>query len=376
MVDKIENPKPTDEPRMTFDYSKIVEELSGMHMQLMSRCHDYLSHPKHGVFMTADLKYAYSIVSVHPVDQKYFAFFTPGMGQLQPTRMQQSSMTASFIMSELMCRAFGAIPKPNPEPSLIQGANPDEPPPISFYQDDIFSGQPNFHTSFAFLRDHFFPRIEWSRLRLSFKKLYLFQDSVQALGIQHLIGGKIQILPSRIKKIMKFPVPLDPTGVRAFLGTIGITHRWIPNYSELSRPLSRLTGKVNWKWDFAEQLSFEILEVKSTTLAAMHGHDPGLTTHFYTDASGFAAGLVITQFHMEETRGLTTEVPILYDSFTFVVTQQKYPTYKRELCALVHFVTKYDYFCKNSRIPTIVHTDHKLLTHFLKSDAHEGIYGH
>lgn len=53
----------------------------------------------------------------------------------------------------------------------------------------------------------------------------------------------------------------------------------------------------------------------------MHGHDPGLTTHFYTDASGFAARLVITQFRTEETKRLTTEVPILYDSFTFVVTQ-------------------------------------------------------
>ena len=147
------------------------------------------------------------------------------MGQLQPTRMQQGSMTASFTMSELMCRAFGAIPKPNPEPSLIQGANPDEPPSILFYQDDIFGGQPDFHTSFVFLRDHFFPWIKWARLRLSFKKLYLFQDSVRALGVQHLIGGKIQILPSRIEKIIKFPVPLDSTRVQAFLGTIGITHR-------------------------------------------------------------------------------------------------------------------------------------------------------
>ena len=68
MIDKIENPKPTDKPRMTFDYSKIVEKLPGMHMQLISGCYDYLSHSKHGVFMTANLKYAYSIVSVHPAD--------------------------------------------------------------------------------------------------------------------------------------------------------------------------------------------------------------------------------------------------------------------------------------------------------------------
>lgn len=81
MVDKIENPKPTDEPRMTFDYSKVVEELPGVHMQLMGNYHDYLSNPKQGYYMTADLKYGYSLVLIHPEDRKFFAFTIPDMGQ-------------------------------------------------------------------------------------------------------------------------------------------------------------------------------------------------------------------------------------------------------------------------------------------------------
>ena len=70
------------------------------------------------------------------------------------------------------------------------------------------------------------------------------------------------------------------------------------------------------------------------------------------------------------------EVPIAYDSFTFASTRRKYPTYKRELYAVVTFVNKYDYLCKHPYYPAVVHTDHKPLTYFLSSDLHEGIYGH
>ena len=34
MVDKVEDPRPTDEPRMTFDYSRVPELLPGSHLEL------------------------------------------------------------------------------------------------------------------------------------------------------------------------------------------------------------------------------------------------------------------------------------------------------------------------------------------------------
>lgn len=107
----------------------------------------------------------------------------------------------------------------------------------------------------------------------------------------------------------------------------------------------------------------------------MYGYDPSLPVHFYTDASGFAGRLAITQFRFHERNKNDLEVPIAYDSFIFTGTQQRYATYKQELCALTKFVLKYDYFCKHPRNTAIIHTDHKPLTYFLESGAHEGIYG-
>ena len=43
---------------------------------------------------------------------------------------------------------------------------------------------------------------------------------------------------------------------------------------------------------------------------------------------------------------------------------------------MVKFTYKYNYLCKHPYNTTVIHTDHCPLVHFLKSDMHEGIYGH
>ncbi len=77
--------------------------------------------------------------------------------------------------------------------------------------------------------NHFLPRVEWAKLCLSFRKLKLFYDSIKALGVTHRVGGLIEVLEDRVRRIIEWPVPEDQTAVRAFLGTIGITRRWVKN---------------------------------------------------------------------------------------------------------------------------------------------------
>ena len=115
----------------------------------------------------------------------------------------------------------------------------------------------------------------------------------------------------------------------------------------------------------------------------MNGIDLTLIFHFYCDAFEYAAELAITQIQMKHLKNsmLTTEdgseeVPIVYDSFVFNKTQRKYSIYKKKLCVIVKFAVKYDYFCKHSNNTTIIHIDHRSLTHFLFSNSHEGIYDH
>ena len=108
-----------------------------------------------------------------------------------------------------------------------------------------------------------------------------------------------------------------------------------------------------------------------------------LAFHFYCDASEYVAELTITQIQMKHLKNLkltsendSKKVSIIYDSFAFNKTQKKYFTYKKKLCAIVKFTIKYDYLCKHSNNITIIHIDHRSLTHFLFSDSHERIYDH
>jgi len=67
---------------------------------------------------------------------------------------------------------------------------------------DFFGGFQNFEEQYQFLRHHFLPWIEWAKLKLSCKKLKLFERSIKALGVTHTIGGFIQVLEDRIEKIV------------------------------------------------------------------------------------------------------------------------------------------------------------------------------
>lgn len=122
-----------------------------------------------------------------------------------------------------------------------------------------------------------------------------------------------------------------------------------------------------WKWDALEALAFELLREQATKAVTMHGHAFDLPVEMYSDASGFGGGCVIVQVRDK------IPYPILYDSFLFTKTQRNYSTYKRELCAVVEFCRRHRYYFQ-SILTSVIFTDHKLLTWFLTSTNHEGIY--
>jgi hypothetical protein len=115
--------------------------------------------------------------------------------------------------------------------------------------------------------------------------------------------------------------------------------------------------------------------VKAIIRSAMHGINLNDEVHFYIDSFTYAADMTVTQFRLDHAERIV-KVSIMYDSFLLSFSRRKYLTYKKKLYALIIFVVKYDYFCKHSYKPAIIHIDHRSFTHFLASDAHEKIYDH
>lgn len=201
-------------------------------------------------------------------------------------------------------------------------------------------------------------------------------NKIKALDVKHYVEGKLHVLSSQVETIAKWPESKNVKGVWEFLRAIRITHWWVKNFTEIVRLLNCLTDNVLWRWTQLKQLSFEILQIKCVTKVAMHGIDWSLVIHVYTDASGFTEGLVITQFQVVEGFKKSVKVSIIYDALTFSITEQKYQIYKWELCAMMKFIFKFQYLLCTSDCQVIIHTDHKLLIHFLNSSLHDRIYDH
>lgn len=65
-------PKPEQiEPRLTFNYHYVWEDIPGNHMELAAKVHTFLSDPRHGTYCYVDLKHAYWVIPVHPLDKHY-----------------------------------------------------------------------------------------------------------------------------------------------------------------------------------------------------------------------------------------------------------------------------------------------------------------
>ena len=369
-----------DESRVILNYSKVLELLLETHLELSFKVHDNLSNSRHQCFLIANLKHVYLIINLHSDDRHYFIFIIFEIDQLQLTRMQQESKSTKFIMTELIYRAFEVLSFSIKKLFLLHSIDLNHQSMFTFYINDFFEDFKNFDEQYEFLRTHFLFWVEWAKLRLSFKKLKLFQTKIRVLDVIHHIDDKIRILKERVARIARWSTFVDAFEIRDFLSVVKIIKRWVRNFVELARSLTRLIDKVNWKWLLTKKLSFEILKIKCTAKISMHEIDLRLKVHFYIDVFEFEADLVITQFQFLDTIDINenkiVKILIIYDSFIFAITRRKYSIYKRELYVMIFFVTKYDYLCKHSYFSAIVHIDHKSLIHFLSSNLHEDIYDH
>jgi len=74
IVNKVENPKPSDEPRITFNYSRVYKDLPSYHLELSSKVYNHLSNLRYSYLFSANLKYAYLTIPLYYKDRYYFSF--------------------------------------------------------------------------------------------------------------------------------------------------------------------------------------------------------------------------------------------------------------------------------------------------------------
>ena len=185
-----------------------------------------------------------------------------------------------------------------------------------------------------------------------------FEREVEYLG--HVIGRDgIKKAPSFMDKVKKFPRPETVRQLREFLGLANFQRKFVPNFSEVQKPLSVETGgrgKKRLRWTAEMDAAFiEIKKriVEDVTLAFPDYGEGGHPLELYVDASGVGAGACLAQRQNEEI------VIIAYASTTFSPAEYHYSTIERELAALRWGVKALRPFIIGTEF--ILHTDHQPL---------------
>ena len=292
-------------------------------------------------FSTLDLASGYWQVSIAPEDREKTAFST-GSGLHQFRVMAMGLKNASGTFQRLMELVLAGM---DATTCLV-------------YLDDIVLFNRSEDDHLGTLRD-VFQRIREAGLKLKPKKCVLARKEVTFLGHRVSKGG-VKPDPRNIEKVLSWKEPTTSDEMCSFLGLCGYYARFIEHYTEVSRPLrmaSQTPGKL--KWTVEMRVSFDRLKraLSSPPLLAL----PTFRGTFvlYTDACNTSVGAVLTE------RVDGDERVIAYDSKVLSKAETRWPTYDKELWAVVHAVRRFRQYTVGA--PFLVVTDHRPLANIPKS---------
>uniref|UniRef100_A0A151UFQ3 Retrovirus-related Pol polyprotein from transposon 17.6 n=1 Tax=Cajanus cajan TaxID=3821 RepID=A0A151UFQ3_CAJCA len=179
-------------------------------------------------------------------------------------------------------------------------------------------------------------------------------DNVIFLGFVVSKNG-VHVDPEKIKAIQEWPIPTNISEVRSFHGLESFYRRFVPNFSTLASPLNDLVKKdVVFLWQEKHNLAFQELKQKLTQAPVLALPDFSKTFELECDASGLGIGAVLLQGGH----------PIAYFSEKLHGAALNYPTYDRELYALVRALQTWEHYLVTKEFVT--HSDHESLK-YLKS---------
>lgn len=174
-----------------------------------------------------------------------------------------------------------------------------------------------------------------------------------------------QQIHKRLTKVQQWPTPTNVSEVRQFVGLASYYRRFVKGFATIVQPLHALTKKYA-RFHWTEECDQAFKELKQLlTSAPVLGYplDNGELI-LDTDASDVGIGAVLAQIQNGEERVLA------YGSQRPSMTEQNYCTTRRELLAVVEFVTHFRQYLLG-RIFTVC-TDHNSLRWITKMKEPEG----
>ena len=294
-------------------------------------------------FSTIDLRSAYYHIGLTRESQAKLAFVVPmGKWQFKRTPFGLSQAPAYFqLLIDQVLMGCG---------DFAMG-----------YLDDIivFSRSEEEHLQHL---EEIFKRLRHFYLKMKREKSSFFKKHIQYLG--HLVSEQgFEPLPEKLEAIRSMPHPKTPKEVKQFLGLIGYYQKFIPRFSDLSRPLTHLT-RHDSKFDWTPQCqkSFNHLRELLLEYPILRYPDPKKGYTVFTDASGIGWSGVLTQEYPDE-KGRIKHHPICYVSGQFRGSQLNWAALTKEAYAIYMSIRRLAFYVSDADV--IIKCDHLPLKKFL-----------
>ena len=125
-------------------------------------------------------------------------------------------------------------------------------------------------------------------------------EEIPILGV--VIGkGQIQMEQEEIKAVKEQKTPTRVKDVESFLlGFANFYRCFIQNFCHTAKPLNKLKGKKEWKWEEEHQKAFEELKEKITSQPVLALSRREGKFRVEMDASGHTIGGVLSQKQEEK----------------------------------------------------------------------------
>lgn len=299
------------------------------------------------VMSTIDLKAGYWQIEVAPEDRDKTTFTSP-FGMFRFRRMPFGLKNSPSTFQRLIDRFRAGLKNIT----------------VVAYLDDILVISEDLESHVKDLQQ-VFERLRLFNLKANRSKCVFARDKVTYLG--HVISARgIEPDPTKVEVVVNMKPPTNLKEMKTFLQTCSWFRKFIPQFSEVARPLTDLTKKDRrWKWGDHEQRAFEELKLRLSTSPILC--QPSFEKPFVlrTDASAYALGAVLMQGENP-----TEERPIEYASRLLTSAERNYHTTEREALAVVWALDKFRGYIEGAQ--TRVATDHQPLKWLLSLKTPSG----
>ena len=295
------------------------------------------------VFSTIDLRSAYYHIGLTRESQAKSAFVVPmGKWQFKRTPFGLSQAPAYFqLLIDQVLMGCG---------DFAMG-----------YLDDIivFTKTEEEHLHHL---EEIFKCLKHFDLKMKREKSSFFKRHIQYLG--HLVSEEgFEPLLEKLEAVRVMPHPKTAKEVKQFLGLIGYYRKFIPRFSDLSRPLTRLTRHdCKFEWTPQCQKSFDHLRELLMEYPILRYPDPKKGYTVFTDASGIGWSGVLTQEYADE-KGRLKNHPICYVSGQFRGSQLNWTALTKETYAIYMSIHRLVFYIVDADVT--IKCDHLPLKKFL-----------